>query len=139
MSQPVELARIDALMPPADQRAELFQQAIAMIEGYYRRLDQLPVMPEVHAEEIREYLAVFQFADSLDPQVLLRQVGERLESWNLHVPHPRYFGLFNPAPGFYGVLAARRSSILHRFCENQPSTTIRAQMIVSVPRDLNVR
>ncbi len=101
ISQP----RTDALMPTADVRHDLFEQAISIIEGFYSDVDSLPASPQVSADEIRQYLSQFTFETSLDAKQVLDGVSRRLRDWNLHVPHPRYYGLFNPAPGFYSVLA----------------------------------
>ena len=105
MTQIKTESRTDALMPASDLRHDLYDRAVSMIEGFYADVENLPASPNVTPEEIRKYLEQFRFQESRDPKMVFEGIGNRLSEWNLHVPHPRYFGLFNPAPGFYSVLA----------------------------------
>lgn len=97
--------REDELTPPAPIRHELLSQAIDEINEFYDSIDELRVRPDVSATTIREYLKPFDFKQSLDAQQLISEISMRIKSWNLHTPHPRYFGLFNPAPSIYGIVA----------------------------------
>ena len=64
-----------------------------------------PVKPSVDAQAIREYLSEFDFKNPVESRKLVATVSERIQSWNLHTPHPRYFGLFNPSPNIFGIVA----------------------------------
>lgn len=95
----------DVLLPPADTRRRLLDQAVASIEDYHARLEGLPVTPAVDAETVRNHLARFDFQSPIAAEQVLQSVTEKLEDWAVHTTHPRYFGLFNPSPSFQGVLA----------------------------------
>ncbi len=65
-----------------------------------------PVVPNVTPEEIRSYLASrydFKKAASLEDAVA--DVQQMLHKWQVHVTHPRYFGLFNPSVTLASVIA----------------------------------
>ncbi len=95
----------DALLPQSDERLKLLNQATQLIDDYYNRLPDLRVVPDVDQTVIRDYLAKFSFENSLDASELVNQISQRTEQWNLQVPHPRYFGLFNPSPSIHGMVA----------------------------------
>jgi glutamate/tyrosine decarboxylase-like PLP-dependent enzyme len=64
------------------------------------------VTPEaLDPEKIRELLAPFDFARPVDPLEALDFAVESLWRHQVHTPHPRYFGLFNPAPATLGIAA----------------------------------
>jgi glutamate/tyrosine decarboxylase-like PLP-dependent enzyme len=62
------------------------------------RIDNGPITPEVSPEEIRSHLASrFDFSSPLDLNDVIAEVEAMLGKWQVHVTHPRYFGLFNPS------------------------------------------
>jgi glutamate/tyrosine decarboxylase-like PLP-dependent enzyme len=65
------------------------------------------VMPRVDIARFREELAGFDFRQSRMPAELLGWVISQLEHGVVHMNHPRYFGLFNPAPNFPSQCAER--------------------------------
>lgn len=69
-------------------------------------IQQGPIVPNVTGEEIRSHLAShydFSRATSLDDVV--RDVERMLQTWQVQVTHPRYFGLFNPSVTLASVIA----------------------------------
>ncbi len=56
-----------------------------------------PIVPSVTPEEIREALAGYDFATPHEIDDVAGDVERMLRSWQVHVTHPRYFGLFNPS------------------------------------------
>src|SRR5438477_8473841 len=61
-----------------------------------------PIVPTVTPHEIRRHLAArYDFTKPLDPDEVGADVEAMLRTWQVHVTHPRYFGLFDP-----GVTAA---------------------------------
>ncbi len=56
-------------------------------------------------EEIRTALAPFDFERPVPALEALGFAVEGLWKWQVHTPHPRYFGLFNPAPTTMGIAA----------------------------------
>src|SRR5467141_499340 len=57
-----------------------------------------PIVPTVTPQEIRRHLAArYDFTKPLDPDEVGADVERMLRTWQVHVTHPRYFGLFNPS------------------------------------------
>ncbi len=57
-----------------------------------------PIVPSVTPEEIRCYLTSrYDFSKPLELDDVITDVEEMLRKWQVHVTHPRYFGLFNPS------------------------------------------
>src|SRR2546425_7988773 len=57
-----------------------------------------PIVPAVTPQEIRSYLAArYDFAKPLTLDDVGADVERMLQKWQVHVTHPRYFGLFNPS------------------------------------------
>src|SRR5271154_555667 len=69
-------------------------------------IQQGPIVPNVTAEEIRSHLTShydLSSATSLDDVVT--DVEQMLQTWQVQVTHPRYFGLFNPSVTLASVVA----------------------------------
>ena len=78
---------------------EILQEAMRRAEEFSSGLRDRPVVATPAAETIREHLRrSYSFDKPRSSGELVRDVGEMLESWAVHVPHPRYFGYFNPTP-----------------------------------------
>jgi aromatic-L-amino-acid/L-tryptophan decarboxylase len=57
-----------------------------------------PIVPTVTAQEIRTHLgARYDFARPMALEEVGADVEDMLQRWQVHVTHPRYFGLFNPS------------------------------------------
>src|SRR5467141_3048209 len=57
-----------------------------------------PIVPTVTPHEIRRHLAArYDFTKPLGPDEVGADVETMLRTWQVHVTHPRYFGLFNPS------------------------------------------
>jgi glutamate/tyrosine decarboxylase-like PLP-dependent enzyme len=56
-----------------------------------------PIVPAVTPAEIRCHLDRYDFARPLPLDDVVTDVEAMLRSWQVHVTHPRYFGLFNPS------------------------------------------
>jgi glutamate/tyrosine decarboxylase-like PLP-dependent enzyme len=65
------------------------------------------VMPALDLAGFRRELAEFDFSVPLPIPELLAWVIAQLEHGLVHITHPRYFGLFNPAPTFPAQCADR--------------------------------
>lgn len=97
---PADLLRLDAMT-----RTELWNLVGEAIEAYYRDASQLSATSPVSADEVRHSLAQFDFDRRLSPSDAVLRVIEALRRLQPNVSHPRYFGLFDPAPTAVGVLA----------------------------------
>jgi glutamate/tyrosine decarboxylase-like PLP-dependent enzyme len=89
----------------APKRAELWRQLVALIEDYRAEILTHPVAPKVSVDAIRNQLAEYDFTRPLDPIAAVDFVAEQLWRGQVHTPHPRYFGLFNPAATDMGIAA----------------------------------
>ena len=70
----------------------------AAIEKLASDIADGPIVPSVTPEEIRGYLASrYDFRAPLELDAVCADVERMLRTWQVHVTHPRYFGLFNPS------------------------------------------
>lgn len=93
------------LEPARDVRERLVARVAAALEEHIERLASLPVAPAVVPDEVRAHLAGYDFTKPLGAEAVLDDVVTALGRWTVHTTSPRYFGLYNPTPSFYGVLA----------------------------------
>lgn len=92
-------------MLDAHTRAELWRRAIEAIEDYTAKVHASRVTPELNPEKIRGLLEAFDFSNPVAPLEALDFAVKGLWQFQTHTPHPRYYGLFNPAPATMGVAA----------------------------------
>jgi len=65
-----------------------------------------PIVPNVSAEEIRAYLGGrYEFATRMSLEHVIADIEKMLQTWQVQVTHPRYFGLFNPSVTLASVVA----------------------------------
>jgi glutamate/tyrosine decarboxylase-like PLP-dependent enzyme len=93
------------LMLDAEARSELWRRLIEAIETYTAGVGNARVAPELDLEAIGEALAPFDFEEPVPAAKALDFAVDGLWRWQVHTPHPRYFGLFNPAPTTMGIAA----------------------------------
>ncbi len=99
------LAHLAALdLEPAARRA-LWQRVMETVERYIESVDRAPVAPELDPERLRALLAPIDFREPADPLAAVGFVADGLWRHQVHTPHPRYFGLFNPTPTTLGIAA----------------------------------
>src|SRR5436309_2575360 len=64
-----------------------------------------PIVPHVTPHEIRSYLASrYDFTTPMPLNDVGADVERMLHTWQVHVTHPRYFGLFNPSVTLASVI-----------------------------------
>lgn len=71
------------------------------------RVAEGPVTPDLNLADFRSELADFDFQRPRPLGELLSWTIDKMEHGLVHVTHPRYFGLFNPAPTFPAQCADR--------------------------------
>ncbi len=108
--------RPEELPPPAaalfPERAtreridDLLTRALALAQ---QRVLAGSVTPTLQRERLHQQLAAFDFETPLPLEQLIAWTIEQLEHGVVHMTHPRYFGLFNPAPNFPAQCADRIS------------------------------
>jgi glutamate/tyrosine decarboxylase-like PLP-dependent enzyme len=91
-------------LEPAD-RDRLWSRLIERMERYATCVDKYPVSPELDPGKIRADLARFDFSQPVSPNDALDYAADALTKWQVHTPHPKYYGLFNPAPTTMGIAA----------------------------------
>ena len=93
------------LLPNSLERSALWAELIRQLETYIEDVETLPVAPALKQAELRSLLHTFSFDRPASHMDVLQRFTEELKKHQVHTPHPRYFGLFNPAPAFMGILA----------------------------------
>lgn len=88
-----------------DARLKLWARVTQVIEDYARRVKTARVAPVLDLEGIRSLISSIDFEQPLDPLAAVDRVSEGLWQYQVHVSHPRYFGLFNPAPTAASIAA----------------------------------
>ncbi len=86
-------------------RVELWRRVTDAIEAYAIKVDARRVTPELDPVKIRSLLKPFDFSKPFDPLEAANFIIEALWQYQTHTPHPRYYGLFNPAPTTMGIAA----------------------------------
>lgn len=88
----------------AEER-QLWNRVADIVVGHPRTLETHRVAPRLDPEKIRALLAHCDFQQPMDPRAALEFVTTALLDHQVHVPHPRYFGLYNPAPAPISIIA----------------------------------
>jgi aromatic-L-amino-acid decarboxylase len=96
-----------ALFPPSDQRLTWDSELTAILAAADQRVRQGAVTPTLDREAFAAELAGFDFAQPVPFGDLLSWTVAQMEHGLVHVNHPRYLGLFNPAPSFPAQCADR--------------------------------
>jgi glutamate/tyrosine decarboxylase-like PLP-dependent enzyme len=90
---------------PAGERAALWQQVALALEAYAVEVADLPVAPLADPAAVRAVLAGVDFTRPLAAAAAVDWTVKQLRRFQVHTPHPRYFGLFNPRPTTLGIAA----------------------------------
>jgi glutamate/tyrosine decarboxylase-like PLP-dependent enzyme len=95
------------LFPATDERVRLDSHLTALLASADQRVRQGPVTPTLDVDRFRQELAAFDFREALPFEDLLAWTIGKMECGVVHMTHPRYLGLFNPAPTFAAQCADR--------------------------------
>ena len=95
----------DILLLDPESRSALWQALTDIIEAYLTRVEDLPVSPQLDAGRIRAVAESFDFDRPTPPDETLRRFAASLSRDQVHTPHPRYYGLFNPASTTMSIAA----------------------------------
>lgn len=98
-------SHFERLMLEPRVRDQVWSKIIERIEEYATRVNTTRVSPVLDPERIRSLLQPFDFEQALDPMEAVDFVVQGLWQHQVHTPHRRYFGLFNPAPTTMGIAA----------------------------------
>ncbi len=94
----------EVILPRKEERAALWRELVAQAEEYIEGVESLPVAPVLDQAKLQQLLDTFSFDDPGTPIDVLRRFTGELKKHQVHTPHPSYFGLFNPAPSFMGII-----------------------------------
>jgi glutamate/tyrosine decarboxylase-like PLP-dependent enzyme len=97
----------EALFPTQQSREQWDDLLTRMLAEAQRRINNGPVTPRLDMIAFRRDLAKFDFCAPVATNELLSWTIANLEQGIVHITHPRYFGLFNPAPTFPAQCADR--------------------------------
>ena len=86
-------------------RSEVWRHLSEIIESYTAGVGGRRVAPELSPRKIRALLGACDFRQPMAPLEAMDFVARGLFEYQVHTPHPRYFGLFNPAPSTMGIVA----------------------------------
>jgi glutamate/tyrosine decarboxylase-like PLP-dependent enzyme len=96
-----------ALFPAADARRRDEAVLAAALDDLPARIAAGSVTPTLDPAAFRDELAGFDFAAPQALATLIPWLVARLQAGLVQITHPRYFGLFNPAPTFPSQVADR--------------------------------
>jgi len=105
--------RLDANLPSPDNhplrldgasRQKLWSIVNETVESYLTGVANNPVSNMPSLETLRQQLGTYTFEEAQSLEDIMDFVTKGLEQ-QVHTPHPRYFGLFNPAPTTLGIAA----------------------------------
>lgn len=100
-------APVAALFPPGGERARLEEALGRALAAARTRVAAGPTVPTIDLAAFRRDLARFRFEDPQPLEALMDWSIDVLEHGINHITHPRYFGLYNPAPSFPAECADR--------------------------------
>lgn len=89
----------------AEERLALWSQLDHLIENFIATIPDKPVVEEMTPPQVRQLLANVDFSNPMSPNEALQLAADGMSRTHVQVSHPRYFGLFNPAPTAMGIAA----------------------------------
>jgi glutamate/tyrosine decarboxylase-like PLP-dependent enzyme len=107
------LAPISTLFPSREIRERVDDWMTRELAQARVRVAQGSVVPTLDMARFRKELAGFDFSTPQPIEPLLTWAIRQLEHGAVHMTHPRYFGLFNPAPNFPSECADRIAGALN--------------------------
>jgi aromatic-L-amino-acid decarboxylase len=104
---------VQALFPPAEDRARIGNWLNAELESALQRIQKGPVTPTVDMLKFGAELAAFDFAAPQPLKDALRWSIAQMEHGIVQMANPRYFGLFNPGANFPAQCADRIAGLFN--------------------------
>jgi aromatic-L-amino-acid/L-tryptophan decarboxylase len=92
------------LLDPED-RQKLWRSLEETIEEYLTNIRELPASADPTPQAARALVERFDFSHPMASDEAVRLAARALATTQVHTPHPRYFGLFNPTPTTAGIAA----------------------------------
>ena len=99
---------------PSPQSREIWDDWLTRkLAEAHRRVVSGPVTPTLDMDAFKHELSHFDFSSPQPTEDLLSWTLRHLEEGVVHITHPRYFGLFNPAPTFPAQCAERIAAVFN--------------------------
>lgn len=98
------MSRPHPLRLASERRRALWRELGQRIDAYLDQVHERPVQSAPPVSDLRRALAAYDFATPVGLDALIDFVDGGLRQ-QVHTGHPRYFGLFNPAPTTLGIAA----------------------------------
>lgn len=86
------------LFPRAADRLAIDRELARLLADARQQVPSKPAVPTLDAEAFRAELAQFSFRTAMAMEPLLAWCVDRMQTGLVQITHPRYLGLFNPAP-----------------------------------------
>lgn len=101
-----ESLRMNLFPDPIDQR-HMEELVDTLLADMHMEMRDGRVAPEFDLRKFNDELSQFDFSTPVALETLLPWTVDRMREGNVQITHPRYFGLFNPAPTAPALLAER--------------------------------
>lgn len=88
-----------------DERMEIGTYLLEQLNDYMTNIREVRVSPELSVNAVVEHARKLSFEHPVSTHEALSHILEGLKQYQVHTPHPRYFGLYNPRPNFMGIMA----------------------------------
>jgi glutamate/tyrosine decarboxylase-like PLP-dependent enzyme len=132
----------EALFPPREQRRYWNEVLTRELDRAGQRVASGPVTPDFDRDAFQGQLSEFDFNQPHPLGDVLAWSIAQLEHGVVHMTHPRYFGLFNPAPTFPAQCADRIAAAfnpqLATSTTSPAATEIEAHVVGSIARRLGL-
>jgi glutamate/tyrosine decarboxylase-like PLP-dependent enzyme len=128
-----------ALFPPLQERQQTEALLTAALEDLSFRIGDGPVTPTLDMTTFRDELADFEFTEPRPLEMVLQWILPRLERGLVQVIHPRYFGLFNPAPTFPSQCADRITAAFNPQLATSSTSPVAVELEAHVIRAMAAR
>jgi glutamate/tyrosine decarboxylase-like PLP-dependent enzyme len=128
-----------ALFPPREERIAWDDWLTRQLAAADARVAAGAVTPTVDLAAFRVDLAAHDFAVPRPLEDVLGWVRARLEDGITHLTHPRYFGLFNPAPSFPAQCADRIAAVFNPQLATATTSPVAVELEAHVIRQVGAR
>ncbi len=110
---PTPTPPVATLFPDRAARAAVDDHLTRALADAQERVSAGSVVPDLDMARFRAELARHDFAQARPLEELIAWTVQQLEHGVVHMNHPRYFGLFNPAPSFPAQCADRIAGVFN--------------------------
>jgi glutamate/tyrosine decarboxylase-like PLP-dependent enzyme len=98
-------SHLPTLLMNEGQRARLWRKTVDSIERYLSEVENYRVVADLDPEGIRALINSVNLNQPIEPLEAIDFTVNAFERYLTHTGHPRYFGLFDPAPATMSIAA----------------------------------